>query len=167
MEWKVQLVIFFTLLFLGYGFGRYNEKRHFRSIKMREFAYRHITCLTIKSAPTDFRGQATLVSGSVVISIDYFKKIAAAIKGLLGGRLVAYESLLERARREALLRMQQEAKSLGASTVINIKLETASISKSTDSGVGAVEVIAYGTALCSKDDFKPDMAVVTMAGTTI
>lgn len=167
MEWKVQLFIFFTLLALGYGFGRYNEKRHFRSIKMREFSSRGITCLTIKSGPEHFRGQARLVTGSVVISIDYFKKIAAAIRGLLGGRVAAYESLVERARREAVLRMQQEAKSLGADMVINIKLETASISKSTDSGVGAVEVIAYGTALFTQDGVKPNRAAATMAGTVI
>jgi uncharacterized protein YbjQ (UPF0145 family) len=83
----------------------------------------------------------------VVISIDYFKRISAALRSLLGGRVTAYESLLERARREAILRMKQRAFDSGASHVINVKLETTSISKGYRKQVGSVEVYAYGTAL--------------------
>lgn len=142
----VQLGLFVGLLLIGYGFGRYNEQRHFRSIKQREQTYADILCFSFKTVPQEFSGRGELVTGSVVISIDYFKKVAAALRGLLGGRISAYESLLERARREALLRMKEDAKAMGAQRVINVKLETASISKSTNN-VGAVEVIAYGTAL--------------------
>lgn len=117
---------------------------------MRERAYRNIIAFSTKTAPIEFNGKSQLVTGSVVVSIDYFKRVAAGLRSLFGGRIGAYESLVERARREALLRMKEDAKSKGSKMIINVKLETASISKNAQQGVGAVEVIAYGTALSTE-----------------
>ena len=89
----------------------------------------------------------TLVGGNVVISVDYFKRVVAGLRTIVGGRITTYESLLERARREAILRMKEDAKAKGARFVVNVKLETASITKGRQQQVGAVEVYAYGTAL--------------------
>ena len=88
-----------------------------------------------------------LVTGSTVVSVDYFKRFVAALRNLFGGRVTPYESLLDRARREAVLRMKAEAQALGASLVFNIKYETASISKGGGYTIGSIEVLAYGTAL--------------------
>jgi uncharacterized protein YbjQ (UPF0145 family) len=93
------------------------------------------------------RDRPCLVSGNVVISVDYFKTIVAGLRNLVGGNISAYESLLDRARREAILRMQQQAAELDARAVINMKFETSRISGNAGSAVGAVEVLAYGTAL--------------------
>ena len=143
----IDLIVFLSLLTLGYLFGRRAEHRHFKSIKQRERAYRNILCFSERFPPPSEQPIDTaLVAGSVVISIDYFKRIAAALRGLIGGRVNAYETLVERARREAILRMKEDAKARGAKQVFNVKLETASITKNTQQ-VGAVEVYAYGTAL--------------------
>ena len=77
--------------------------------------------------------------------------MAASLKSLVGGRLVAYESLLERGRREAIVRMKTEARQLGASVVVNVRLETASLSEdwSGSRPIFSAEFIAYGTALVS------------------
>jgi uncharacterized protein YbjQ (UPF0145 family) len=97
--------------------------------------------------PPDLKPRSTrLVAGSVVISVDYFKRFLAGLRNIFGGRVRSYESLLDRARREAILRMKAEAKALGADMVFNIKMETASISKGRRNAIGAVEVLAYGTA---------------------
>jgi uncharacterized protein YbjQ (UPF0145 family) len=69
------------------------------------------------------------------------------LRSIVGGRVTAYETLLDRARREAILRMKQEAKAMNADRIFNIKLETASISKNASGNIGSVEVLAYGTAL--------------------
>jgi uncharacterized protein YbjQ (UPF0145 family) len=82
-----------------------------------------------------------------VISVDYFKTVAAGLRGLFGGRIGAYESLLDRARREAILRMQEDARKLGAEAVFNLKFETSRIAQNAGQGLGSVEVLAYGTAL--------------------
>jgi uncharacterized protein YbjQ (UPF0145 family) len=64
----------------------------------------------------------------------------------MGGRITAYETLIDRARREAVLRMKYEA--LGSSIIVNTRVETASIFSSTSqNGIGSIEVFAYGTAI--------------------
>lgn len=145
----MDLIIFLTLMLLGYGFGQYAEKRHYRSILEREKAFRKsILLIQSKYPPSISRQQNTqLVSGSVVIAVDYFKRFLAALRNIFGGRVKSYESLVDRARREAILRMQQQAGDLGADMVVNLKLETSSISKGRKQKIRSVEVLAYGTAL--------------------
>lgn len=142
------LIIFLILLGLGYGFGRAAEKRHYKSIIEREVALNRIPAIALRFPPPSLKPQRTeLVTGNVVISIDYFKSIAAGLRGLVGGRVKSYETLLDRARREAVLRMKEQADALGAKMVFNVKLETASISKGRKNKIGSVEVLAYGTAI--------------------
>ncbi|WP_416666832.1 YbjQ family protein [Egbenema bharatensis] len=65
--------------------------------------------------------------------------------------MVVYESLLERGRREALLRMKEEAAKWGANQVLNVRMETSNIGRQTgDRGLVAIEMIAYGTGVRAK-----------------
>lgn len=142
------LIVFLALLALGYGFGRVAESRHFKSIREREQQLATVLAFSERlPPPSSTPRRVALVGGSVVVSVDYFKQVAAGLRSIFGGRIMAFETLLERARREALLRMKQEAADLGATMVVNVKLETSSISKGNKGQVGAVEVYAYGTAL--------------------
>jgi len=141
------LILFLTLLFLGYLFGQIAEKRHYKSIIEREKALNSLPAMGTRFPPTITHYSQVLVTGNTVISVDYFKRFLAALRNLFGGRVTSYESLLDRARRESLLRMKQQARNLGASYVFNVKYETASISKGRKQTIGSVEVLAYGTAL--------------------
>ncbi|TNF34252.1 MAG: YbjQ family protein [Gammaproteobacteria bacterium] len=143
---NLDLIVFLVLLVLGYVFGQIAEKRHFKSIIEREKALRDVLCFNERHIPDLGPADTTLVAGSVVVSIDYFKRFVAGLRNLVGGRMNAYESLLERARREATLRMKEEARARGATSVWNVRLETASIYKGARQDVGSVEVVAYGTA---------------------
>lgn len=143
-----EIIIFLLLLAAGYGFGRQAEKKHYASIIEREKLLNRIPAIASRIPPhgnPNFDSQ--LVSGSVVISVDYFKRFLAGLRNFVGGRVTSYESLIDRARREAILRMKEEAEVLGAEMVFNIKFETASISQGRGNSVGSVEVLAYGTAL--------------------
>ena len=141
------LIIFLALLALGYFFGRLAESRHYRSIIKREQALNRIPAIASKIPDLNLRPQQTiLVTGSVVISVDYFKRFLAGLRNLVGGRVRAYESLVDRARREAVLRMKDQARIKGATLVFNVKLETSSISQGRGNSIGSVEVLAYGTA---------------------
>ncbi len=146
-----ELGVLLTLLALGYIFGQRAEKRHFKSIIEREKATLDIPIVTLKTPPLikHNRLHTELVSGNVVISIDFFKKFVASLKMLFGGKITPYESLLDRARREALLRMKEQAQLSSAFVVMNARVETSSISKNSRrrNSVGAVEVLAYGTAV--------------------
>ena len=143
----IELAIFLVLLAFGYGFGQYAERRHYRSIIEREKRLNALPAIAARFPPTEPQYHQALVIGNTVVSVDYFKRFLAALRNLFGGRVTAYESLLDRARRESLLRMKQQAEVLGAEMVFNVKYETASISKGQGNTIGSIEVLAYGTAL--------------------
>ena len=141
------LIIFLALLATGYTVGRIAERRHYRSILAREKEMANVLVFTNRFPPLTQQASQALVTGSVVISEDYFKRVVSGLQSLLGGRLRAYESLLDRARREAVLRMKQEARDKGARMIINVKFQTFSIPGRNPKSFGAVEVMTYGTAL--------------------
>ena len=147
-----ELILLLILLSLGYVVGQYAERRHYRSILQREERLNSLPAIASRYPPSEPQYHQALVTGSTVISVDYFKRFLAALRSLFGGRIIAYESLLDRARRESLLRMKQQASALGASMVFNVKYETASISKGRGNSIGSVEVLAYGTALIAPRD---------------
>ena len=143
-----ELILFLILLAIGFCFGQYLEKRHYKSILKREAELRHIPAIATKHLPPEFTPcSSNIVSGNVVISIDYFKKFVAGLRSIVGGRIRAYETLIDRARREAVLRMKAQAAAQGANYIFNVKMETSSISKGQRDAIGSVEVLAYGTAI--------------------
>ena len=142
------LIVLIILLTLGYLFGTHRERKHYQSIFNREKEYNNILIFENKYLPDEgqFAG-GQLVQGNVVISVDYFKRFAAGLRLLFGGRLKSYESLLDRARREAVLRMKEQARAFDANMIINTRYETSSISKGAGGSVGSVEVYVYGSAI--------------------
>ena len=132
-------------LVLGYGVGRWLERRHYASIRAREQLLRHVVALNTRYVPEGVvTSSALLVTGGVVISSDYFKTFVAGFRSFFGGRFRGYETLLERARREALLRLKEQADAAGSSLVIGVRFENTSIA---GSSTPSVEVMAFGTAL--------------------
>lgn len=136
------------LLIIGYSFGKINEKRHYRQLKEREAKLQNILLFNEKRPPNIVSGQPFyLVSGSVVMSSDYFKQTLAGLKQIFGGRLNSYESMIDRARREAILRMKENAQKHGAGMIFNVHLQTSTIGQNQKGqGIVCTEVLAYGTA---------------------
>ena len=82
-----------------------------------------------------------MVKGTVVQSKNIGRDFMAGMKTLVGGEIVGYTEMLIEARQIATKRMVDEAETLGADAVINIRFGSAAVMQ------GAVEVIAYGTAV--------------------
>ena len=82
-----------------------------------------------------------LVKGSTIQSKNIGSDIGQSFKQLIGGELKAYNEMMNEAREIATNRMIEEAKSLGADAIVNIRFATSTIMG------GAAEVIAYGTAV--------------------
>lgn len=141
------LVITLILISLGYFFGRRAEKKHYKSIIAREQVMNSLPAMASRMPPQDGHYDQMLVSGNVVIANDYFKMFVSGLRNLFGGGMSSYETLLDRARREAVLRMKDEAKSLGAEAVFNVKYEASNISGQSKKKMPVIEVHAYGTAL--------------------
>ena len=138
------------ILIFAYFIGSRIEKKHFEDIRRREADARNFPVVSFRTLPEDWNvGSSTLVVGNIVISLDYFKRVIASLKGLVGGRIKTYEPLLDRARREAMLRMIESARSQGYDAVINVRLETSRLANARRDGKGiaGVEMFAYGTAI--------------------
>ena len=126
------------------------ERRHLKGLLLLESGSRGVLAVTIEDLPADWHVKSSeLVMGNVVISQDYFKRFAASIKGIFGGNIRVFEPLLERARREALIRMKGVAHARGYDTIINVRIETARLASSRRDGKGTagVEILAFGTAI--------------------
>jgi len=143
----IELAIFAVLLVLGFGFGQLSEQRHYKSIRLREWHLRKLPAVATRLPPEDERYQQQLVIGSVVVASDYFKSYVASLVNIFGGRVGAFETLLDRGRREALLRLKEQAKRKNASMVFNVKYETSRIGGK----VPTIEVLAYGTAMIAQN----------------
>lgn len=142
-----ELIFTLVLIVIGYVFGSIAERKHYKSILQREDRLREVRVISAKVPQVSNGQHCGLVMGSVVVSVDYFKTIVAGLRTLVGGRVSSYESLLDRGRREAILRMQQQAFELGAHYVFNVKMETCRIGENGGKSLGSVEVLAYGTAI--------------------
>ncbi len=130
--------------------GRIIERRHLSNLLLLESGSSSLLAVTIEDLPPDWHVESSeLVMGNVVISQDYFKRFAASIKGIFGGNIRVFEPLLERARREALIRMKGVAHARGYDAIINVRIETATLASSRRNGKGTagVEILAYGTAI--------------------
>jgi len=82
-----------------------------------------------------------MVQGSTVRAKHAGRDLMAGLKNIVGGELKGYTELLHEARQEAVERMIEQAKSLGANAVVNIRFATSSVAQ------GAAELFAYGTAV--------------------
>ena len=82
-----------------------------------------------------------LVSGSTIRAKHVGRDIMASLKNLVGGELKGYTQLLQESRQQALDRMVEQARQLGANAIINVRFSTSSVAQ------GAAELYSYGTAV--------------------
>jgi uncharacterized protein YbjQ (UPF0145 family) len=150
VELLINLGITLVLLVGTYLIGSRAERKHFQEILSREARNRKLPVTTFESLPDGWKADRVgLVAGSVVISVDYFKRFVAGLRGLVGGRITSYEPLLDRARREAMLRMIESARAAGFDAIVNVRIETSRIAnaRSDGKGIAGVEMLAYGTGV--------------------
>ena len=82
-----------------------------------------------------------LVSGSTIRAKHIGRDFMAGLKNLVGGELKGYTQLLQESRQQAMDRMVEEARILGANAIVNVRFSTSSVAQ------GAAELYAYGTAV--------------------
>jgi uncharacterized protein YbjQ (UPF0145 family) len=82
-----------------------------------------------------------IVVGITVRSRGLGGNLMAALRSLVGGEIKEFVEMAEQARMQALIRMIDRAKELGANAVVNIRFDSNELNQSMD------EIIAYGTAV--------------------
>ncbi len=145
----MDFVVFLVLLLVAFFVGEWLERRHYKSIRSREGRWQRLPAITFEQTPKSWEVRDTgLVMGNTVVSVDYFKRFLAGLRMIFGGRVRSYETLLDRARREALLRLKKDAIDRGFHAVVNVRLETSRMANGKKGqGTAGVEILAFGTGL--------------------
>ena len=139
------------LLIVGLMAGRIIESNHLRNLDERE---QKMSSIGISNLDPEASGREVqvigYVDGQAVIAADRFKTFLSGFRKIFGGEIQSLVSVMSRARREAVLRMLEDAQRLGADQVWNMRIETSSISRPEGAGPQQgikAEVHAYGTAV--------------------
>ncbi len=82
-----------------------------------------------------------IARGSTVRARNVGRDFVAGLKNIVGGEIEEYTQLQAEAREQALARMTDDAKRLGADAIIGMRITTAMVAR------GAAEILAYGTAV--------------------
>lgn len=82
-----------------------------------------------------------VVKGNAVRSRHVGKDFLAFLKNLVGGELPEYTEMIAQSREQALDRMVEEARALGANAIVGLRFSTSYVTQ------GASEMMAYGTAV--------------------
>lgn len=149
MELLIKFGISLLLFVVGWGFGRHNERKHWAQLTLDEAEFAHIRIDNRRFETRDTHGR--LVVASVVIAQDYFKWVLASVRNFFGGRITVYETLLDRARREAVVRLKKQAAAAGAVEILGLRIETPEVG----ADKGSVEVLAYGTMIFAEKLERP------------
>ena len=82
-----------------------------------------------------------IVKGNCIQTKNIGRDFTQGLKSIVGGELETYTKMLNESRQIATQRMVEEAESLKADAVLNVRFSTSSVMQ------GAAEMIAYGTAV--------------------
>ena len=100
-----------------------------------------IVCTTDSIVGKEIRQSLGIVRGNTIRARHIGKDIKAVLRHIIGGEITDYTKLLAESREQALDRMVDQAKELGANAIINVRFTTSSVMG------GAAELLAYGTAV--------------------
>lgn len=144
----IGVILFLIIAFMT---GSTIEKNHYKKIRAREVKYFKKPCISFaKNVIDEDKVEKTeLVCASVVIACDYFKFFISTLKSIFGGNISSYESVLDRGRREAILRMKEKAYENGLDAIVNVKIETIMLDPVTEPTREAQKmcITVYGTAI--------------------
>ena len=155
MEALLTLIIpfafFIGMICLGLLVGGTIERKHFQNLELREQQTQHMMVTQLKTFPGAKPSNLTptMLVSETVISSDYLKSFLGGLRNIFGGEVRSFQTLLERGRREAILRLKEESMQLGYDAICNIRIETADIggrSANKKKQIVMASILATGTA---------------------
>ncbi len=85
-----------------------------------------------------------IVRGNTIRVRHLGRDIMASFRMLIGGEIQDYTKMMGEAREQAMDRMTDEARQLGANAIVDVRFSTSYIM------AGAAEILVYGTAVIVK-----------------
>jgi len=140
--------------FLSWAIGRWYQDRLMSALLLNEKQQGNMLQsdqhLSTQSLMTTMAAESsTLLHVSICVGPSMGQIFFMWFKSIFGGRLHSYDVVLDYGRREALLRLNRQAKNLGCSSVVNIRIETSTVSfaKNDKSNTSSVEFLAFATGI--------------------
>lgn len=135
--------------------GCLTESAHYKRLAQDEQELSDVVVSDMKFLPANWHASNPIfVCENVAIANDYWKSFAFQFRKIFGGPCYGFQRMIERARREALVRMKRQAKRKGANVVWNVRFDYMTIQMGYHEGnhyyAAGVEVCAYGTAFFVK-----------------
>ena len=129
MDNLIALIASVIAILIGLFVGKATENKHLASLARREAALADIQVHTFKQpiSLSSVPHTPTLVCGEAVIASDAFKSWATGLRNLFGGEAKNFGLLYQRSRREATLRMLEEAHRQGFNAVCNVRYDSVDI----------------------------------------
>ncbi len=136
------------LLIIGIIFGTAAERAHYRELVRREqSAAKFIRTQSQLFLQPDSNQIPVMICAETVVANDYFKRFQARFRKFFGGEIGSYNTLLERARRETLLRIIEQATAKNCNAICNLRLEPADVSGNIDKkGKSMICIVGSATA---------------------
>ena len=140
--------------FLSWAVGRWYQDRLMSALLLNEkqqgIMLQSDQHLSTQSLMTTMAAESsTLLHVSICVGPSMGQIFFMWFKSIFGGRLHSYDVVLDYGRREALLRLNQQAKNLGCSSMVNIRIETSTVSfaKNSKGNTSSVEFLAFATGI--------------------
>jgi uncharacterized protein YbjQ (UPF0145 family) len=150
------------LLGFAYFMGNAIARKHEKSLQERHQTVAHIRSTDLKRYVRPQSGgiPPALFCAEVTLGIDHFRGFLGKLKNIFGGDVKSYQKTLDRARREAILRVIEQVHAAGMNAVANLRVDFVDISGNATRANKAsmVTILAYGTGYCSEKDAQDPIA---------
>jgi uncharacterized protein YbjQ (UPF0145 family) len=150
----IPILTIFVLPTLSWAIGNWYQNRLMNALLENEKQdgkmLQNDKHLSTSSSMTSMAAESsTLLHVSICVGPSWGQIFFMWLRSLFGGRLHSYDVVLDYGRREVLLRLNQQAKALGCSSVVNIRIETSTVSfaKNNNNKTSSVEFLAFATGL--------------------
>ena len=150
------------LLLLAWGAGNAIARRHEKDMARRAPSVEHVRVTDMRKILdlTPGKTPCGLVTSEVTFGIDHFRGFLGSLKNIFGGEVRSYQATLDRARREALLRLKEHTLALNCNAIANVRIDFADISGNSTVAKKAsmVSIMASGTAYTAHTDATEPLA---------
>ena len=145
-----EFIIWIAIFLCCFSLGIIIEHFHIKDIRKREIKLYKSPYITFSKNINTHKKvkKAQLVASTVVLGADLLRVVFAKFINFFGGNISLYEKIADRARREAILRVREQANKMQADIVVNIKIETIRLNSIDDhNSQPRLSVLVSGTAI--------------------
>ncbi|HMO14133.1 MAG TPA: heavy metal-binding domain-containing protein [Pirellulaceae bacterium] len=137
------------LLVAAFALGGYVDRKHLANLAERERLCQSIQLSQSQHffSPHFGGSPPQIVTAETVVANNHFKRFLASWRKFFGGEIKSFHVLVERARRETLMRLVENAQQQGFNALCNVRLDSVDIGGNTTAqGMSCICILGTATA---------------------